>query len=485
MDTTSSGIIREDHAPVSSPVTPTPKRRNGAAGAEVNVTGDANGVESQTMAPDKLPQPDVDKCGSSSHAEALHQALAQIQPIPFRIPVSNGQTEDNQDDDPFGGAGLYGNLDATRCEQNIEAIASTDVVDENVASLAQIDAGQAEDSTTNDFVAPVAIDQEPHELSHELSREQLDEISQELSRLHKMSQELSRELSQEQFHEQPCEQSHEDHGANTAASILATSFTTETEPEKVETAVSEEIGRDMQTTPLPQTHLNSPTQSSGTPHARPASPKGEQVEQAPAESASNDGPAASNLGAPNALVTSPIPSQYGEVGNPHWFKETVTESQPAPEARPAPRTPSPKKPPRKAPVTSGARRTRASKKTPSKVPAEIDTWSPPVTRSAKKRKAEEESAAPAASPPPRVTPIKKITLHFKRKQKVETDCDPAPEPEDEDESNHESLEASGGRVMEHGYFYDVDGDEPDADAGDDAYADAEEDVDVEEEIMLL
>lgn len=486
VDTVSTGIIREDRAPVSSPVTPTPKRRNVAVGAEDDITGDAGGVESQTMTLDKLPQPDVENCGSRSHAEVLHQVLAQSQPISFRISVSNGQTEDNQDDDPFGDAGLYGNLDATRCEQNIEAIASTDVVDENIASLAQIDARQAEDSTPNDFVAPVAIDQEPHELSHE----QLDEISQELSRLDKMSQdlprlgELSQEVSQEQFREQPCEQSHEDHSANAAASILATSFTMGTVPDNEETAVSEEIDKDIQTKPRPQTHLNPPTQSSGTPDAQSVSPRGKQVDQSPAEPASNDGSAASSLGAPKDLVTSPIPPHYHEARNLPWFQKTVAESQAAPEAHPAPRTPSPKKPPRKAPGTSAARRTRASKKTPSKVPAEIETWSPPVTRSAKKKKAAEELATLAASPPPRVTPIKKITLHFKRKPKAETDRDPVPEPEGEDESNQECSEASGERGMESGYFHDIDADEVDADVSDDAYADAEESVDAEE-VMLL
>lgn len=459
METVSSGIIREDHAPVSSPVTPTPKRRNVVAGAKDDITGDASGVGSQTIAPGKLPQPDVDNCGPSSHAEVLHQALAQSQPIPFRTPVSTGQTGDNQDDDPFGDAGLSGTVDATRCEQITEAIASTDVVDDDVASLAQIDAGQAEDSTTSELVAPVAIDQEPHE--------------------------LSQELSQKQFHEQPCEQPHEDHGANTAASIPASFLTIQKEPEKEETAVLDGNGEDMPTTPLQQLQHQSPTQSSGTPKAQPASPKGKQTEHAAAEPTSDNDNAASSLGAGNGLVTIPIPPHYHKVRNLLWFKKTLSDSQPVPEAQPAPRTPSPKKPPRKAPGTSGARGARASKKTPSKVPAEIDTRSPPLTRSAKKKKAGEESATPAASPPPRATPIKRITLHFKRKPKVETDRDAALETEVEEESDQESSEVSGERGMEHGYFYDKDADELDVDAGDDAYVDAEGDVDAEDEAILL
>lgn len=498
MDTVSSGIIREDQAPVSSPVTPTPKRRNVAAGAEDDVIGDAGGVESQTINPDKPLQPVIDTYGSRSHAEVLHQTLAQSQPIPFRIPTSAGQSEDNQDDDPFGDAGLYETVDATRCEQNTEATASTDVVDEGVASLVPIDADQAEESTTNHFVAPVAINHEPHEPSHELSQElpqeQLDKLSQEPSQLHQLGQELSQEqldemsqeLSQEQFHEQPCEKLHEDHGANTAASILASHFTVQKEPEKEENARLDGSGEDMQTMPLQQLQHQSPTQSSATPEAQPASPKGKQTEHVAAEPASDNDSAAPSLGARNGLVIIPIPPHYHKVRNLLWFKKTLSQSQPMPEAQPAPRTPSPKKPARKAPGTSGARRTRASKKTPSKVPAEIETRSPPLTRSAKKnKKAGEESAIPAASPPPRVTPIKKITLHFKRKPKVEADRDSAQEPVGEDESNHESSEASGERGMEHGYFYDVDADELEADAGDHACAETEGDVDAEEEGILL
>ena len=108
----------------------------------------------------------------------------------------------------------------------------------------------------------------------------------------------------------------------------------------------------------------------------------------------------------------------------------------------------------------------------------------PAAAGAKKRKAEEESATRADSPPPRVTPIKKITLHFKRKPKAETDCDPAPESEGEDESNHESLEASGGWGMEHGSSYDIDAEGLDDGAGDDAYAHTKEDVNVEEEEVM-
>lgn len=504
METVSSGIVREDQAPVSSPVTPTPKRRNVAAGAKDDITGDASGVGSQTIAPDKLLQPDVDGCGLSGHADVLHQALAQSQPIPFRMPVSTGHTEDNQDDDPFGDAGLYGTVDATRCEQNTEAIASRDVM-EDVASLAQNDTGQAEDSTTNDFVAPVAINQELHELSHELSQEspqdlsqdlpqeQLDKLSQEPSQLHELGHglsqeqrdEMSQEQSHEQFHEQPCEQPHEDHGANTAASVLASFFTIQKEPEKEETAVVDGNGEDMQTTPLQQLQHQSLTQSSGTPEAQPVSPKGKQTQHAAAEPTRDHDSATSSLGARNGLVIIPIPPNYHKVRNLLWFKKTLCDSQPVPEAQPAPRTPSPKKPPRKAPGTSGARGARASKKTPSKVPAEIDTRSPPLTRSAKKKKVGEESATPAASPPPRATPIKRITLHFKRKPKVETGRDAALETEVEEESDQESSEVSGERGMEHGYFYDKDADELDVDAGDDAYVDAKGDVDAEDEAILL
>lgn len=228
MDTVSTGTIREDRAPVSSPVTPTPKGRNVAAEAEGDVAGDSSGVGSQTRTPDRPLQPDIDAYGSGSRIEDTHRAQAQShsheasKPIPFRIPASTGQLEDHhQDDDPFSDTGRFEAVGAARVEQETEATGSKDVVCENAVSSPPVDAGQVEDSVTNELVAPHAIDKKPYR------------------------QPLDRPL------EQPLEEPHGVHGASTAASVLNTM---ETEPEKEETSVLEAIGKDTQTAPLPHPH---------------------------------------------------------------------------------------------------------------------------------------------------------------------------------------------------------------------------------------
>lgn len=431
-------------------MTPTPKGRNGATGAEDDAAVDATDVESQTITPNRPLQTDFDTYGSASHTEDLRQAQAESQsrdvplPIPFRIPGPTGQPERSQGDDPFSDAGLHEAVDITGVEQETEVTGSMDSVGEDAIDSALVDAGKAEDNAMNELVAPSVIDQGPHE--------------------------------------QPHEQPPEEIGASTAVSVPTT---TETEPVKEETAVLDAFDEDMQTTPLPQVHLQSQSQSRSSPDVQPASPKGKQVEEASAEPARDSDSATPTLNAANGLVTIPIPPHYHKVRNLLWLKKTVAESQPAP------RTPSPKKPSKKASGTSGARRTRASKKTPSKAPADADdTWSPPHTRSAKKTaKVASEAATQEASPAPRATPIKRIILHFTRKPKTETDGDAASEPEEEEEeeSNQESSQASGEGGMESGSFHDLGADELGADADEDGdrigYGD--EIADSEDEVMLL
>lgn len=420
----------DESALVSSPVTPTPKGRNLAPGAEDEVTRDASGASSQSKNPYKPPQPDAGTCGSGSHVEDLHQAEAQShspdlsKPIPFHIPPSTGQPKGSQDDDPFSDVRLYGAVHIARGDQRAEATGSTDVVGEDAIYLSPVDAGQAENTATGGFVAPDKIDQEPHAQVSEHVYEQTYEQTHE----------------QEQPHEQP----HEEQGTQDSTNLP---ITTEAELEEKETAVLGAIDDDMQNMPLSQLQHQSPNQSLGTLDAQPASPKGKQVEKAPAESRKDHGSAIFSLNAPNGLVTIPIPPHYHKVRELLWFKKTIAESETAPEIQPAPRTPSPKKSHKKAPGTSRARRTQASKKTTSKAPADIeDSWSPPGSWSAKKAAEVAEAAAmQEASPAPRKTPIKKITLHFTRKPKFETDegAAPEPEPEPEDESNQGSSGASG------------------------------------------
>lgn len=558
MDTVSTGTIRDDRAPVSSPVTPTPKGRNVAAEAEGDVATDSSGVGSQTRIPDRPLQPDIDAYGSGSHIEDTHQAQAQShsrdasKPIPFRIPASTGQLEDHQDDDPFSDTGRYEALDAARVAQETEATASKDVVCENAVSSPPVDSGQVEDSVTDDVLAPHVIDEKPHEQLLERPLEQpLEEphgvhgASTAASVLNNMKTEPEKEetlvleainrdtqtvplphpqqhyqpdtvgrnavslpaidigLAEEstmnsavaprvinrepheqlhgQLHEQ--EQSHEQHGANMACIGL---IAVEIEPEKEEPAVLQTIDDEMLTVPPPHPQQHSPNQSFSISDAQSASPKGKQVIEATTEPASDNESAASSLDAPKYLVTIPIPLHYHEVRNYLWFKKSIADAQPAPETQTEPRTPSPKKPPKKAPGTSGPRRTRASKKTPSKAPADDENWSPRLTRSAKNAAKEAEAAAAqGASPPPRATPIKRIILHFTRKPKVDTEVDTdgnaAPEIEAEEESSRESMETSDEPGVQGGSFYDGPADEPDPDADENE----DEDADAEEEVMLL
>lgn len=439
---------------MSSPATPAPKGRHGATGAEDDAIGDASGAESQTITPDRPLQPGFDTYGSGSHTADLHQAHAQSlshdvsRPIPLRLLAPTGQPQGSQDDDPFSDAGFYEAWYVTGVEQETEATYLMDDLSEDAMYSAPIDAGKVKDAAMDDLVAPSEIDHGPHE----------------------------------QFREQPFEQPHQEHGAGTAASVPTT---IEPGPVKEETALLE-VFEDMQTTSLPQVHLQPPSQSRSSPDAQPASPKGKQVREAPAVPASDKVSAAPTLDAPKGLVTIPIPPHYHKVRSLLWLKKTIAESQPAP------RTPSPKKPAKKAPGTSGARRKRASKKTPSKAPADSDdTWSPPRTRSAKKTanaaRAARSAATQEVSPAPRATPIKRIILHFKRKPKTEDDGDAAPEPEDEEESSLQSSQRSGGVGIDCGSFYDLGADEPgaeaDEDEGEDGYVD--EGADAEEEVMLL
>lgn len=550
MDTVSTVTIRDDRAPVSSPVTPTPKGRNVAAEAEGDVAGDSSGVGSQTTPPDRPLQPDIDAYGSGSHIENTHQAQAQShshaasKPIPFRIPASTGQLEDHQDDDPFSDAGRYEAVDAARVEQETEATGSKGVVCENAVSPLQVDAGQVEDIVTDDVAAPHVIDEKPYEQplerplqeSHgmhgastaasvlntvetEPEKEEtplLEAIGKDaqtapLPHPHQhyptgivgktavSSSPIDRWLAEEstmnsflashvinrephgqlhgQLHEQ--EQSHEEHGASMVSIDL---IAMEVEPEKEETAVLQTIDEDMRTVPPSHPQKHSPALSLSIRDAQPASPKEKQVDEATTELASDNESAVSSVDAPKWLVTIPIPLDYHEVRNYLWFKKSIADAQPAPETQTEPRTPSPKKPPKKAPGTSGARHTRASKKTPSKAPADDDNWSPRLTRSAKKAAKEAEAAATqAASPPPRATPIKKIILHFTRKPKVDTDDNAAPETEAEEESSRESMESSDEPGMEVGSLYDGHADEPDPDADENE----DEDANAEEEVMLL
>ncbi|KAK7707576.1 hypothetical protein SLS64_007095 [Diaporthe eres] len=545
VDTVSTVIIRDDRAPVSSPVTPTPKGRNVAAEAEGDVAGNSSGVGSQTTPPDRPLQPDIDAYGSGSHIEDTHQAQAQShshaasKPIPFRIPASTGQLEDHQDDDPFSDAGRYEAVGAARVEQETKATGSKDVVCENAVSPPSVDAGQVEDSVTDDVAAPHVIDEKPYEQSLEgplgmhgastaasvlntmetepekeetpvleaigkdtqtaplphphqhyptdivgktaVSSSPIDRWLAEESTVNSFvaSHVINREPHEQlhgQLHGQ--EQSHEEHGANmTSIDLIAI----EVEPEKEETAVLQTIDEDMRPVPPPHSQQHSPAQSFSIPDAQPASPKEKEANEATAEPASDNESAASSPDAPKCLVTIPIPLHYHEVRNYLWFKKSMAAAQPAPETQTDPRTPSPKKPPKKAPGTSGSRHTRASKKTPSKAPADDDNWSPRLTRSAKKAAKEAEAAATqAASPPPRATPVKKIILHFTRKPKVDTDDNAAPETEAE-ESSRESMETSDEPAMEVESLYDGRADEPDPDADENE----DEDADAEEEVMLL
>lgn len=322
------------------------------------------------------------------------QKLGQIHDAPTPIPLrpSAGKLEDYHHGDPFSDAGLHEALDAAEVEQEAGVTSSMDLVDEDAVSPAPVDAGQAEEGTMNDFVAPVVIDEELHE----------------------------------------------QRGASTAASVPSAM---ETEPENKETAVLETIDEDMPTTPKAHPQQQSPTQSFSTPNAQPASPKGKKAAAAPAEPASDKGYAESGLDASHGVVTILIPAHYHQVRSLLWLQKSIAEAQPAPGGQPPPRTPSPKKPSKKAPGSSAARRGRASKKTLFKASssADDDNRSPQLTRSAK-RKAEEalgESDTQEAPAAPRATPIKKITLHFTRKSKVKTEGDAAPEPEKEEQDEEE------------------------------------------------
>lgn len=350
------------------------------------------------MTSDQPLQPGIDTHGSGSHTKDMHGAQEPSQihdtptPIPFRIQPSAGKPEDYQRGDPFSDAGPYEALDAAEVEQEAGVTSSIDVADEDADSAAPVDAGQAEEGTMNDFAAPVVTDEELHE----------------------------------------------QRGASTAASVPSAM---ETEPENKETAVLETIDEDMATTPKAHPQQQSPTQSFSTPNAQPASSKGKQAAAAPAEPASDSDYAESGLDASNGVVTIPIPAHYHQVRNFLWLQKSIAEAQPAPGGQPAPRTPSPKKPPKRTPASSAVRRGRASKKTSSKTisSADDDNWSPRLTRSAKKGREEvlEESDTQEAPAAPRATPIKKITLHFTRKSKVETEDDAAPEPEEEEQDEDE------------------------------------------------
>lgn len=527
---------------MSSPVTPTPKSRNVASGAEDDVTRDASSVGSQTITPDKPLQPGNNIYGSGSHIEDLHQAQIQSHSHD-EYSASTRQLEGSQDDDLFSDTGLHEAVGAARVEQETEATGSTDVVRDNAVSSLPVDAGQEEDSVVNDFVAPHVIDEEPCEQPLEEPLEEphgehgastaasvpntmetepekdetpvleaIDESTQTAPLPHPQQQSPTDILGEttvfsspidkglaeestinnfiaphminlephEQLHEQ--EQSHEEHGSSTAA---IGSNTMETEPEKEKTAVLETIDEDMSTVPPPHPQQQSPAQSFSIPDAQPASPKGKQVGEATIEPASDNDSAASSPDPRKGLVTIPIPPHYHEVRNYLWFKKSIAGAQPAPETQPGPRTPSPKKSRRKARGTSGAGRTRTSKKTSSKAPAnEGNNWSPRPTRSAKKAaneaKEAEAAATQAASPPPaRATPIKKITLHFTRKPKVESDDDAAPETEAEEEEEDEDESSRESTESS---------DEPGTEGGGFYDGNADEldpDADAEEEVMLL
>lgn len=225
METVSTGTIREDRAPVFSPVTPTPRGRNVAPGAEDDVIGDASGVGSQTITLDKPLQPDNDTCGPGSHIEDLHQSQVQSHPhdasnpMPFRISASTGQLADSQDDDPFSHTGFYEAVSAARVEQEPEATGLTDVACQNAVSSPRVDGGQVEDSVVSGVVAPHVIDEKLCE----------------------------RPL------EQPLEEPHGELGASTAVSVPNIVVI---EPEKKGTPILEAIDEDTQTAPLrhPQNH---------------------------------------------------------------------------------------------------------------------------------------------------------------------------------------------------------------------------------------
>ena len=426
----STGILRGDRVPVTSPVTPTPKGRHVAMEAEGDVTGDASGLGSQTVTPDKPLQPDIDIYGSRSQTEDMHQAQTQShfeatsRAIPFRLPASTGQPQGSRDGDPFSDTGLYEAMAVTRSEQETDVTASTDVVDEEAVSSSRDDAGQARDSAMNDF-APNVFDQEPLGRPHENAREK--------------------------------------HGAPKAASV---SNTTEKESKKLEAAVLEAVDEDMPITSIPQPHHQSPTHSF-TFDSQPPSPKGRQVVHAPAGTPSDSPPATSILDAVNGLVTITIPPHYSLVRDRLWSIKLTAEA----ETRAAPRTPSPKKRPRAASGTSAKRR----KRTPKNPPKAAVATSPALTRSAKKKALEAPATRPA-SPAPRPTSIKRIVLHFTRKPKIDTDGEaaPEPEPEQEEESGPESSEPSDQPGTRDPGCYGSDADELDTDKDEDEDADGKE-----------
>lgn len=444
----STGSVRGDRVLGTSHVTPTPKGRHVAVEAKGDATGEASGLGSQIITPDKPLQPDIDIYGSGSQTEDAPQTQGQShsdttwKAIPFRLQASTGQPRGSQDDDPFSDTVLHEAVDVTRDEKETEAMGSTNVGDEDAVSTSLIDAGQAEDCAIIGLVAPDVIDQEPLERPYERPYEE----------------------HHDQHHEQHHE--HEKHGALTAASVPTTM---EKEPENVEAAVLEAIDKDMLTTPIPQRHHQAPVHSFTTFESPPPSPKGKQVVHAPASSPSDSTPAISSLDAVNGLITIPIPPHYSRVRDLLWFMKSTAEA----EFQPAPRTPSPNKRPRVASGTSAKRRKRTPKN-PSK--ADVLT-SPAITRSGKKQ-ALEASDTQADSPTPPPTLIKKIILHFTRKSKGDTEGEaaPEPEPEPEEESDQETSETSDQPGTRDFGFYGSDADELDVDEDEDEDADAEEEV---------
>lgn len=234
----------------------------------------------------------------------------------------------------------------------------------------------------------------------------------------------------EQRHEETQEQPHEKHEAITAGNVTTIA---DTESKKENTAIFEGIDEDTLTWSLPQPPHESPTQSSSTSVTQPPSKEGKQVKLAPETSASENRPVTPSRGARSMKTTSEAQTQ------------------------PAPSTPPPK-PSKTLSSSSATRRTR----TPKDAFQAADTWSPPTAQSAKK--ATQATATQTASPTPRKRPIK-IILHYKRKSKGKSDAPVASQSEAVGESTPESTEISG-----------------------DAHelsADADENADSEEEVMLL
>lgn len=237
-------------------------------------------------------------------------------------------------------------------------------------------------------------------------------------------------LIDEQRHEETHAQPHEKHEAITVDTVTTTAHT---ESKKGDDAIFAGIGEFTWTGSATQPHHDSPTQSSTTSVAQPTSQDGKQVKQAPEASASE-----------NRLATPSPDARY---------MKTASEA----ETQPAPSTPGPE--PFKASSESMAtRRTR----TPKDAFQAADTRSPPITRNAKK--ATEATAPRIASPTPRKRPTK-IILHFKRKSKGKSDAADASESEQVGDDKPESTEISGDAQ--------------------ELSADADENADSEEEVMLL